>query len=75
MAKETPRSTGAFVYRGAGKRNHQHLTKAQKFCITEACFIQRCLATNNHIEAKCTVAIDFWKDCVERNQKRIDNIK
>jgi len=169
--KASSTEAGPFVYRGAGRKNHQHLTEAQKYCITEvcgrlqhaeanksarmqsivshahadvsmiahhansygyyveglisqkwqnaqskplpkislimlrdfttnwnwerscfeleplahthphthtisqACLIQRCLANNNHIEEKCQVAVNFWKECVDRHDRRLTKAK
>ncbi|GMI00083.1 hypothetical protein TrLO_g11766 [Triparma laevis f. longispina] len=64
-----------FVYRGAGKRGSPHLSEAEKFCVKEACLIQKCLARNGSREEKCDDVIEFWRDCVTRNQIRLEKKK
>jgi len=60
------RSSGAFVYTGSGKKQAENADVAQKKCKKQACAIQWCLARNNHMESKCAVFIQDWKDCSDR---------
>ena len=63
-----------FVYKGAGRNGSPHLSKSQSFCITEACLIQKCLARNGSVEAKCGEVIEFYKQCVERHAVRLEKL-
>lgn len=60
------RQTGAFVYRGAGKKQSEDATPAQKKCQQLACNIQWCLAKRNHIQAHCQDFVKAWEDCVQK---------
>ncbi len=71
----TPRAFMApFVYTGAGRNGSPHLSKAQSFCVKEACLIQKCLARNGSREEKCKDWILFWEKCVERHDKRLTKL-
>jgi len=60
------RHAGAFVYRGAGKKQVEDAPPEQKLCSKEACAIQWCLAKHDHKEKWCLATIDAWKQCCER---------
>jgi len=60
------RHAGAFVYRGAGKKQSEDAPPEQKACSKEACAIQWCLAKHNHKEKWCVATIDAWRQCCER---------
>ena len=63
------RHTGAFVYKGAGKKHAEDAPPEEKLCSKEACAIQWCLAKHNHQEKWCRLTIDAWRDCCARVKK------
>lgn len=60
------RQTGAFVYRGAGKKQAVDADPAQKKCQQLACNIQWCLAKNNHKQVRCQDFVKAWEECVAK---------
>ena len=63
------RHTGAFVYKGAGKKKSADSSEADIVCSNLACNIQWCLAKNNHKQDKCQSFVDAWQSCMDMVNK------
>ena len=63
------RHTGAFVYKGAGKKQKDDASEADKVCSKLACNIQWCLAKNNHKQVLCQSFVEAWQNCVDTVNK------
>ena len=60
------RHKGAFVYEGAGRRQPADAPAEQKACKELAIEIQRCMARNNHRQARYTESVRAWAECCAR---------
>jgi hypothetical protein len=61
-----------FIYKGAGKNGSPYLSSAESACVKNACLIQKCLARNGSREENCKDVVDMWKECVKRNEERLE---
>lgn len=63
-------SSGAFVYKGAGKNQKPDADLCVRTCSKIACQIQQCLARNNHMESRCAHMAKGWDECCDKVRKQ-----
>jgi hypothetical protein len=62
-ANRSGRQSGAFVYRGSGKKHAKDSTLSERKCEKQTIAVQWCLARNDHKQDRCQGLVDVWKEC------------